>query len=61
MRVLPILPRQSSAILRFGSVFGGYGPAAEHVDIENPDEIRQFILDHGQLIEFTGGVIVSEF
>jgi len=28
---------------------------------ERDDEIRAYILDHGALIEFDGGVIVSEF
>ena len=30
-------------------------------DADHEENIRDFILDHGQLIEFDGGIIVSEF
>ena len=30
-------------------------------DEDHEENIRDYILDHGQLIEFDGGIIVSEF
>lgn len=33
----------------------------ESTEEERDDCIREFILDHGQLVEFSGGIIVSNF
>lgn len=38
----------------------GFEPEAED-EREREEEIRHYIQDHGQLIEFDGGVIVSSF
>ena len=35
--------------------------AADCDDEEAADKIREYIADHGQLIEFDGGVIISRF
>jgi len=37
-----------------------YG-TSETVELENDEEIRDYIQERGQLIEFDGGIIVSEF
>ena len=45
--------------------FGGHALAGEQFPEEDFDEreeaIREYIRDHGQLIEFDGGIIVSQF
>lgn len=44
---------------------GEHGDAAQvrsyHDNEDQKEQIRYFIHDHGQLIEFDGGIIVSEF
>ena len=46
---------------------GEHGDAAQvrsyydNEEEEQDEKIRDFIHDHGQLIEFDGGIIVSEF
>ena len=45
----------SQAVEEFGE------NAAEFADGNCDDDIREYIQDHGQLIEFDGGVIVSSF
>lgn len=39
----------------------GFDETEENDDDEVDDKIREYIQDHGQLIEFDGGVIVSSF
>jgi len=39
----------------------GFDESEEVNDDEFDDKIREYIQDHGQLIEFDGGVIVSSF
>ena len=39
----------------------GFDETEENDDDEVDDKIREYIQDHGQLIEFDGGVIVSQF
>jgi hypothetical protein len=45
----------SKAVDEFGE------DAAEFADGNCDDDIRDYIQDHGQLIEFDGGIIVSSF
>lgn len=37
------------------------GLTEKSTDEDRDDCIREYILDHGQLVEFSGGVIVSSF
>ena len=37
------------------------GLTEESTEEDRDDCIREFILDHGQLVEFSGGIIVSNF
>lgn len=39
----------------------GFDETEEIDDDEFDDKIREYIQDHGQLIEFDGGIIVSQF
>jgi hypothetical protein len=39
----------------------GFDETEENDDDEVDDKIREYIQDHGQLIEFDGGIIVSSF
>lgn len=39
----------------------GFDESEEIDDDEFDDKIREYIQDHGQLIEFEGGIIVSQF
>ena len=39
----------------------GFDETAENDEVEVDDKIREYIQDHGQLIEFEGGIIVSSF
>lgn len=39
----------------------GFDETAENDEVEVDDKIREYIQDHGTLIEFEGGVIVSSF
>jgi hypothetical protein len=39
----------------------GFDETEENDDDEIDDKIRDYIQDHGQLIEFNGGIIVSSF
>lgn len=39
----------------------GFDETEENEDDEVDDKIRSYIQDHGQLIEFDGGIIVSSF
>jgi hypothetical protein len=39
----------------------GFDETEENDDDEVDDKIREYIQDHGQLIEFSGGIIVSNF
>lgn len=39
----------------------GFDETAENDDDEVDSKIREYIQDHGQLIEFDGGIIVSSF
>ena len=39
----------------------GFDETEENDDDEVNDKIREYIQDHGQLIEFDGGIIVSSF
>ena len=39
----------------------GFDETEENDDDEIDDKIRSYIQDHGQLIEFDGGIIVSSF
>ena len=39
----------------------GFDETEENDDVEIDGKIREYIQDHGQLIEFDGGVIVSRF
>ena len=39
----------------------GFDETEENDDDEVDDKIREYIQDHGQLIEFGGGIIVSQF
>jgi hypothetical protein len=39
----------------------GFDETAENDDDEIDSKIREYIQDHGQLIEFEGGIIVSSF
>lgn len=39
----------------------GFDETEENDDDEIDEKIREYIRDHGQLIEFDGGVIVSSF
>ena len=39
----------------------GFDETEENDDEEVDEKIREYIQDHGQLIEFNGGVIVSSF
>lgn len=38
-----------------------FGLTEDSTDEDRNDCIRDYILDHGQLVEFSGGVIVSSF
>lgn len=39
----------------------GFDETAENDDDEVDEKIREYIQDHGTLIEFDGGIIVSQF
>jgi len=45
----------------FGEVDISLGIEADTPSDEIDDKIREYISDHGQLIEFDGGIIVSSF
>ena len=51
---------QADAVDKLGLTLGMDGSIDEDSD-EIDDMIRSYIQDHGQLIEFDGGVIVSSF
>jgi hypothetical protein len=49
------------SLVAWADAYGADLGEAPEDDEERDEEIREYILERGQLIEFNGGVIVSEF